>query len=228
MKGKFKIISLVLLSLLLLIGSAFGCFAYAESADGTEGAGEEGMNITTDITTEGELPEEKQELAAEDEKNEANDNVFSQAFGYIGAYASELFCALTLICSMILTYACKKGIFPAIKSGVGLMSGAVKKIGESVDNAEEKAMLATDGLNERLKTAELQLSKLTDCISRLENHLTPDEAQAKKDDTVKEVLSSQINLLSELLIGISMPQKTKDRVSAKLARVVEAIEDYGE
>lgn len=232
MKRKTKIIFSTLTVIITLLCVAVGCIAYAEGDSQSEvisdnnfvaEAPEEDVIITTPKTDQSENSDTDSEA-----DKAGSGNIFNSAFEYVKGYASELFCALTLICSMVLTYACKTGIFPAIKSGVGIMSGAVKKIGEKMESAEKDGKEAGIEFGSKLKLVGEQLERLTDTVESLEKNLMPDELLLKREAEVKELLAAQVNLLSEIVFTVAMPQKTKERVGEKLSKLNEAVKSYGE
>ena len=160
---------------------------------------------------------------AREAENSESVNPFEAIFLTVKEYATEIFCALSFVGSVLLAYAYKKGLLPIIKTGIGAISATVSSIKESAEIAESKADDLSHGLSERLAGAETCLGEIEGAMDTLATRL--DALQSDSDDRrkIKIILAAQIDMLYSIFMTSSLPQYQKDEVGVKIAEMREAL-----
>ena len=214
MKNKVKVFITVLLALLLSCGCTIAASANQTDTD------------TVDITEE--LPVEEVDETEQD--NSVAMNIFTRVFNDIKIYATEIFCAMTFVGSVILAYAYKKGLLPLIKGALSSISPAVSSIKERTEANEESSNTFNAALDKRLSDAEGLIGEFTskiDAMSLSLDEISQSEAM-KNDDAqkLKIVVETQIDLLYEIFMTSALPQYEKDAVGERVAKMKEALSTY--
>jgi hypothetical protein len=211
MKKLFKLSMVALCFILICSCFCFGCFAADEAQEnGNSNISEKSDESITDINLQ-----------------QSNQNIFVIAFEYIKGYANELFCALSLLCSVILTYTCKKGLFPVVKNGVLALGGAVNKISENTEMSEKYSKLANDTVNERMASAEQKLENLTNAIISLEDSITPKEEDLERNKKILQVLLEELELTCEVFSSLAIPQVIKEKIVQRVYEMRDTVNNYG-
>ena len=116
MKNKLKYLISVALIAVCLLGLGIQSSAY-------EGGGEDSIAADTSDTSS---------------------NIFSKVYAEVSEYAAEIFSALTLIGSLVLAFAYKKGLLP-------LISGALSAISKTLSGVKSRAEEGERELDEGLE-----------------------------------------------------------------------------
>jgi len=157
----------------------------------------------------------------------AEENIFSNAYNEITAYAGEILCALTFVGSVILAIAYKKGLIPLLKSSLVSIGNAITKIKESTSENAKKSSEIEKTIESNLNGAKNILNSLSDKVEELDVMLKEkfayvDEAQQERQE-LKLILDSQIDMLYDIFMASALPQYQKDAVGEKIAKMKEAI-----
>ena len=158
-----------------------------------------------------------------DEKPEPEENPFAAFFGVVSEYATEILSALTLIGSLILAYAYKKGLIPLISGGIKALGGAVTKIKDSAERAEGAGKELGESLCQGLSAAEACLYKISEALESTAASL--DKFKLDEGERLKTtlVLTAQIDMLYELFMSSALPQYKKDEVGERIAEMRRAV-----
>lgn len=152
---------------------------------------------------------------------------FEKAFREIKKYATEIFCALTFIGSMILTYAYKKGLLPLIESALLSIGNSVSKIKEKTDANEESTINLGKNMTERLERSEEIISTLTERIeemtSTIEEVKDGELLKNRENQNLTVIISAQIDMLYDIFMSSALPQYQKDAVGERVALMKEAL-----
>lgn len=145
-----------------------------------------------------------------------DENIFATLFEEIGAYTGEIFCALSLVGSLILAIIYKKGLFPLLSRTLGAVSA---KLGELRVVTEETAGSAENligGISVALAGTQEKLSDTAAALGAMEKRLA---ALTEKNDraVLTVILDEQINLLSDIFASTSLPQYKKDEIGERVA-----------
>ena len=167
------------------------------------------------------------ENVAGDNKNVAGSNEstnpFEVVWSTVKAYATEIFCALSFVGSLILAYAYKSGLLPIIKGGIGAISNTVSHIKDATQRAETKSDELSIVLCNRLSEAESCLDGIGKSLDGLEKRLDALSSDATERQRLRIILSAQIDMLYGIFMTSALPQYQKDEIGAKIAEMREAL-----
>ena len=157
----------------------------------------------------------------------ARENVFATVFAGIKEYATEIFCAMTFVGSLLLAYAYKKGLLPLVESTLVSIGNAVTRIKEKTEEGEEISTQATVAINERLDTAQRLITTLAERIDEMTTELgevkNSELLKNRENQNLSLIVSTQIDMLYDIFITSSLPQYQKDAVGERVARMKEAL-----
>ncbi len=154
---------------------------------------------------------------------EKKSNPFEVVFATVKEYATEIFCALSFVGSLILAYAYKSGLLPIIKGGIGAISTTVSSIKETAERGESKTDELTRAVCDRLSDAEICLDGIGNAIDELGKRLNGLESDADERKKLNLILATQIDMLYSIFMTSSLPQYQKDEVGAKISEMREAL-----
>ena len=146
-------------------------------------------------------------------------------------WATEIFCAMTFIGSLILAYAYKKGLIPLVEKTLVSIGGAVSKIREKT----ESGALATEKLGEdllaRLEDSETVIKALVDRIGSMNDDLASVKSSElernEKSNELSVIIMTQIDMLHDIFMTSALPQYQKDAVGERVAKMKEALAKNG-
>ena len=192
---------------------------HSDSGDGTDSV-ENGTKADTPEGVEGNNTDR-------DNSPEAEENPFTALFAQVKEYATEIFCALTFIGSMLLAYAYKKGLLPLVEGTLVSIGNAVTKIKEKTEQGEERSNALGDALTQRLACAEELISGLAQSIDTMNTSLCEVKACEDKKtadaDKLSLIVSTQIDMLYDIFMTSALPQYQKDAVGERVAKMKEAL-----
>ena len=144
-------------------------------------------------------------------------------FEAVKYYATEIFCSLSLACSLILAYCYKRGLIPLLSSGLNSLSGVVKSVKESTERGEGETRELSKIVTARLTEAENALDIITASVTDLGARL--DELKEDKDEKaeMKIILGAQVDMLYSIFMTSALPQYQKDEVGARIASMRQAL-----
>ena len=95
---------------------------------------------------------------------ESEKNFFTELFFEIKSYATEIFCALTFVGSVILAFAYKKGLLPFVEKALIAITNSVTRINERTEHSEENTERFSNEMREKLEHTEKAISTLEEKI----------------------------------------------------------------
>jgi len=184
---------------------------------GTLAASAEGEPEAIFAEAEGSTPSEENAPSGDAEL----ENIFAEVFAAIESFSSEILCALTFIGSLIVAFAYKRGLLPAIKSSIGAIGGAVTGIKDSTESCARHQEEIIASFTERLTHAEEILGRFSSAIDEIREK--SEDGLAAKDDraVMKALMSAQIDMLYDIFMTSSLPQYQKDAVGEKIKKMRE-------
>ena len=159
------------------------------------------------------------------EKKDGTGNPFEALFNTVKAYATEIFCAMTFVGSLILAYAYKCGLIPIIKGGIGALSATVSGIRESAERGEKKTDELERAVSERLKNAESTLDGISENLSLMATKLDKLEADGDDKRKLRIVMNAEVDMLYSIFMTSALPQYQKDEIGERIARMREVLAD---
>ncbi len=228
MKGKtnFKIaITTLAVTLMMIFTLAFS--VSAESADFAENS-----EITDENSTV--LPDnvgnelQNDDLSAEKVVNGENElkNIFADIYSEITKYTTEIVSVITLIGTLILSIAYKKGLLPIVTRSIGSIQQAVSKIKDDTESGAQSTKDGLDSVSERIGEVEGSLKLFQGTLDSLEAKLECEAEYVKERKKMSTVMLSQIDLLYDIFMASALPQYQKDAVGCRVQAMKEELELY--
>ncbi len=150
-----------------------------------------------------------------------NYNFFDRVYTAFMAHSGEILGALTLIGSLILAYAYKRGLLPMLKSTLSAIAEAVGSIKASADESGEYSK----SLGARLDNTESTLLALTSGIERLSLELEQSRLDKDEREKMKLIMKTQIDMLYNVFMNSSLPEFQKAAMSEKITEMRGELED---
>ena len=220
MKRTFK----VLLSAIILTVMLFA-IATVSYADVSEVYETENGSLCADAPTERNEPTVNESNVEE----ELSENVFSEIFEQIKSYATEIFCAMTFIGSLILAYAYKKGLLPLIEKTLLSIGSSVSKIKERTESGAVATEELGASITAKLENSEALVNNMIDKIGEMNAELSQIKtSELERTDNCKElsiIVSTQIDMLYDIFMSSALPQYQKDAVGEKVAKMKEMLKE---
>ena len=168
-------------------------------------------NENSDITTSEDSPETLHGVGQEE-----NSNPFEAIYNLAISHWAEIFSAIACMISCILIFCYKKGIVPLLSRGISALKGGVNAIGEEVKKQGEFSDKAEALIDEKLSEAQSLISKISQSYDAFNARLEACESLGKFEESVKDILFMQIELLYEIFMNSSLPQFEKERIGEKV------------
>ena len=221
--------------LLICIALAFTIFttaytvSFAEEADGSSIGGsaeitDTGAGVTGD-TTENEEADAALGSADADADGSLTvgdgitESVFEILFNKVKEYSSEIFCALTFICSMILTVAYKKKLFPFLQSSLASLGAILSGMKEGAEKSNAETKDIDSSILKRIDETEKAVSKLAELIDTMTQALADSKIDEQERRDMKAVIEAEVDLLYEIFMSSSLPEYKKESVAQKINKI---------
>ncbi len=227
MKGK-SIFSRVLLAICVL-AVVFTLTAVSAFADGAE----DGDNISADGSAlyEGQ---DKDDMAADangisDEQTESGrekQNVFALIYQGVEEHITEILSALTVVGTMLVAFAYKKGLLPLITSAISNMQSAIGKMKDEQSKEADETKASARSMSEKLAGLENSLTVFTNELASLEEKLEDKAVAALEREKVRTIICSQIDMLYDIFMSSALPQYQKEAVGTRVQRMKEELMEY--
>ena len=170
--------------------------------------------ISSETVSEGECAVE-----AEEAESEGDATLFTSLYEAYEMHRGELFSFLSALVSLVLVFVYQKGLLPILKSGIGLIEGQVKGLGEvsrSAKEYQERVSEQTLALALEMQNSTEEMRALTDSL------LSRTEESEKRDGELSEMkhcILLQAKLLGEVFLASSLPEYSKERVGRVVSEV---------
>ena len=164
--------------------------------------------------------EEAGEGIAEAQKSQ---NFFELIFEKAKAHSEKILSAVAAIGSLFLAFTYKKGLLPALKTGIDNLRDSVVKLKKESEAQSESSSSLLITASEQLKNAEDMLTSLSSRLSELEVALRENAESKDEREKFKLILLSQTDMLYDIFMTSSLPQYQKDAVGEKIADMKEKI-----
>ena len=192
----------------LVIAVIFSASAFSASAEEAEPSTEEYVKTAEGIA-------------------DGEENFFSKVYEEISAYTSEILSALTLVGSLTLALAYKKGLLPMIERSLVAIGGAITKIKDTAsENAEKNSIITTD-IEDKLTRAVGVLDTLTEKVASLDlaikDSIKDEETARREKEQLRIITEAQIDMLYDVFMSSALPQYQKDAVGERIAKMREAV-----
>lgn len=175
----------------------------------------------------GEEPLEATVEASVAEDDGTGDNLFARLYEELTEYATEILAALTLVGSLSLAVAYKKGLLPLLEKSLLSIGNAISKIKESTKESLDTSTKMSAVIDDRLAASSEVLEALIKGVDDLGRTITDsnrnDECTKAAIAELRLVMRAQIDMLYDVFMYSALPQYQKDAVGERIAKMKEAI-----
>ncbi len=235
MKKAFIFLTAILLACILPISAAASgatdtdeyngsCFADGNSeSTGTADSG--GKESTDTQAAPSSAGNDNGGANTEDAEGGVTDTAFTLLFEGISERTGEIFCALTLIGTAILSFAYKRGLLPLVKGSLHAIGEAVGSLKESAKNDSAVLGEQSEKITDGLTRAEAMLVDLSARLCELEEALSGVGELRRSQNATEIILACQVDALSEVFMSSSLPEYRKAALGEKLTKMREALKN---
>ena len=219
-----KILTVITMFLVMLSLGTTAAFAYSEEAETEITVDTEAEIGDADINEPVTEPENS--IDGEDTEEEETTEDISwpdEIYELALTNADKIFAALACIASVIVGFAYKKGLLPLVKNSLNALGNGISNLREHTERAEEIAIEALSEATDKLSRAEEHFNSVSEKLSVLESELDKAHEGSMKDNELRIILTSQIDLLYEIFMSSSLPTYQKDSVGEKVAEMKRAL-----
>ena len=150
-----------------------------------------------------------------------NTNVFEELYAAASEFSGEIASALAFLGSLIVALAYKRGLMPAVKSGIGAIGGAVSQLKDSTESYSKHQDELLTEFSERLCRAEEVLERFGQAIDEIAEKTEDRKSAADDRASMKALMSAQIDMLYDIFMTSSLPQYQKDAVNKRIGEMKE-------
>lgn len=176
-------------------------------------------------TAEAPMPEDREEVTEEAAGGE--ESFFGKVYEELSEYATEILSALTLVGSLTLAIAYKKGLLPLVEKSLVTIGNAITKIKDTASESAEQSTALSLGIENKLTEAVTTLDSLAKKVALLDKSLTErirDESETERGrEQLRIIAEAQIDMLYDVFMTSALPQYQKDAVGERIAKMREAI-----
>ena len=150
-----------------------------------------------------------------------NTNVFEELYAAASEFSGEIASALAFLGSLIVALAYKRGLMPAVKSGIGAIGGAVSQLKDSTESYSKHQDELLTEFSERLCRAEEVLERFGQAIDEIAEKTEDGKSAVEDRASMKALMSAQIDMLYDIFMTSSLPQYQKDAVNKRIGEMKE-------
>lgn len=220
MKGNSKIKRIVIAFVLVLtLVVPFSVSAAAEEIGDLEEVG--------DISPEAPTTDEGLADSGEaGEGAESGENIFEKIYEELSRYGTEILSALTLIGTLIIGFAYKKGLLPLVTRAINAAQGVLTKLKDKTDADAKATHEGLDAVSERLANMENSVTLFADTLTTLEEKLACETEYINERKRLCAVMSAQVDMLYDIFMASALPQYQKDAVGSRIQSMREELSAY--
>ena len=184
----------------------------------------------TDLTSnsESEIADEEYENTASEATDTVEPGIFELMYREIEKHTGEIFCALSLLGTLILTFLYKTGLLPMLKASITALSGTVSGIKEKNEEYSRELMLGKDALLSGLEKADEALAAISERINAFELDAKRADNLEKRDTAIMLILKTQIDALSDVFMSSSLPEYQKAALGERITSMKEALRNVAQ
>lgn len=154
----------------------------------------------------------------------AASNIFEELYTAMSEFSGEIASALAFLGSLIVALAYRRGLMPAVKSGIGAIGGAVSQLKDSAESHSKHQDELLEEFTERLCRAEDVLERFGRAIDEITEKTEDGQHAAEDRANMKALMSAQIDMLYDIFMTSSLPQYQKDAVNKRIVEMKEVVE----
>lgn len=154
------------------------------------------------------------------------ENVFAEIYAVIKANADKIFSALAFIGTLIVGAMYKSGLLPLLSDALGKFKGTLEGIKSENERYESLTGAKLSEMGVSIKNIEKSVEDTGSQIARIESELSVYEKALAERESMKIILSGQIDMLYSIFMASSLPQFEKEEIGNKIARMREELNSY--
>lgn len=169
------------------------------------------------------------EEAAESEvitEEGGKENVFAEIYSVAEANADKIFSALAFIGTLIVGAMYKSGLLPLLSDALGKLKGTLDGIKSENERYESIASAKISDIGTSIKGIEESIERTNAEIARIESELSTYEAALAERESMKIILTSQIDMLYSIFMSSGLPQFEKEEIGNKISKMREELNSY--
>lgn len=164
---------------------------------------------------------------AVEEASGGEESFFGKVYDELSEYATEILSALTLVGSLTLAVAYKKGLLPLVERSLVTIGNAITKIKDTASESAKQSTAMSLGIENKLTEAVTTLDSLREKVLELDKSLSKrikDEGQTERErEQLRIIAEAQIDMLYDVFMTSALPQYQKDAVGERVAKMREAL-----
>ena len=201
----------------VLILSVTACLSVALAASVEEGYSIDNTATESVVNVE----EGTQPIKSEDEVN-----IFGEIYSLAEENADKIFSALAFIGTLVVSITYKSGLLPLLSDALAKFKGAIEGIKSENERFESETDGKIVGINKSVESVLDSVKNTEERISGIEKTLVAYEESAKERESIKIILSSQIDMLYSIFMTSSLPHFEKEEIGNKIMKMREGLNSY--
>ena len=178
-------------------------------------------------------PSGAEEVAEEVGTDEGGDANFSEIIGdFIDRYTGEIFSALSLAGTILLAWLARRGLLPAVRTGLNGLSAGVDRLTECARDAGERQSRLLSEFVEDAEPILNDLAGVRDLFAALSDRTAELERKTAEAASENEKLialnRASVEMLKEVFTAAKLPVTSKEELAAIYRRALDAVESGGE
>lgn len=154
------------------------------------------------------------------------ENVFAEIYAVVRANADKIFSALAFVGTLIVGAMYKSGLLPLLSDALGKFKGTLEGIKSENERYESLTGAKLSEMGVSIKNIEKSVEDTGSQIARIESELSVYEKALAERESMKIILSGQIDMLYSIFMASSLPQFEKEEIGNKIARMREELNSY--
>ena len=146
-------------------------------------------------------------------------NLFSRIYSAVADNLSEILCALTLVGSIILAFAYKRGLIPLISNAVSAIGKGVGKLQGEAERFNKESGEQICDISARLGAAASAIEGFAKKLTELEGEISQMSKASERYDVILKAVSAEAELLYDIFMSSALPQYQKDAVSKRISEI---------
>lgn len=168
------------------------------------------------------------EVALTEATEAAERNIFEQIYAVAESNADKIFSALAFIGTLIVGAMYKSGLLPLLSDALSKFKGTLDGIKSENERYESIVGAKVSDIGTSIKSIEQSIEKTNGEIERIESELSVYETALAERESMKIILSSQIDMLYSIFMTSSLPQFEKEEIGNKISKMREELNSYAE
>jgi len=156
----------------------------------------------------------------------SEENVFAEIYSVIKANSDKIFSALAFIGTLIVGAMYKSGLLPLLSDALAKFKGMLDSIKAENERYESLSDAKMSEIGVSIKNIEKSIEDTNGEIERIESELSVYEAALSERNSMKIILSSQIDMLYSIFMASSLPQFEKEEIGNKISKMREELNSY--